>query len=103
MGEFLVERYLPGISAHAVREARIRLQEVIEEMAWEGNELRYLHCTFLPDDESVLCVFLGSSTDVVMEANRRAAFAFDRVVPATEIDCDAGRTEEGPRDDGIVP
>jgi hypothetical protein len=85
MAEYLVERYLPGITPDAVREATARLARAMRAMASEGTVVHHLHCTFVAEEEAVLCVFRGPSSHAVEEANRRAEFAFDRVIEATDV------------------
>jgi hypothetical protein len=81
--QFMVERYVPGITEEEVASGVARLEEAIEQMTREGVELRYLGSTFVPSEGSVFCVFEGQSQEGVEEANRRAQFPFYRIVAAT--------------------
>jgi hypothetical protein len=81
---FMVERYLPGMTSEAVSAAAGRTEAVISALSDEGERARYLGCTFVPDEESVFCLFEASSAWIVEEINRRAVFRVDRVL---EVRC----------------
>jgi hypothetical protein len=82
---YVVERYLPGLSRVDLLPRLSRLEPVIEELRGEGSAVRYLGSTIVLDDEACFCQFDASSETVVAEANRRAALAFDRIVPAVLV------------------
>lgn len=86
MTVFLVERYLPGVTPEQIAAATARAEEAARGMSDEGTPLRYVGSTFLPGDESCLCLFDGPSAEDVAEVNRRAEFAFERVVPAVLLE-----------------
>ena len=70
---FLVERYLPAVSASAVGLA-------VDRLPRSGCGARHL-CTFLvPDEETCLSLFEAADAVVVGEANERAEFPLDRIV-----------------------
>lgn len=82
---YLVERYLPGVTREDVVAAAARAEDAARRMSSEGTVVRYVGSTFVPEDESCLCLFDGPSAEAVAEANRRAGFAFERVVPALTL------------------
>ena len=83
--EFLVERYVPGLSELDVEAAADRARLVCEQMTAEGTEVRYLGSTFLPEEEACFCRFEAHSAAAVAEANRRAAIPFARIVAARHV------------------
>jgi hypothetical protein len=55
-------------------------------MRREGIELRYLGSTLIPEDQMCFCLFEGPSTEAVVEANKRAGLAFERILEALSAD-----------------
>ncbi len=82
---YLVERYWPGVTEPELRNAVAKIGLALSEMARRGVPVRYLRSTLVPGEESVLCLFEGSSADDVAEANRRAGVRFDRVSPVIDV------------------
>jgi Protein of unknown function (DUF4242) len=85
MAQFLVERYLPGMSEEALRRALERLAS-----ATRGTGVRYIGSTIVVEDESCFCHFDASSADAVAEVNERAGMPLDRIVPALRVAPAAG-------------
>ncbi len=83
---YLVEHYLPGVTAEAFREASERVRVSAEAMADAGARIRYLHSTLVPEDEAAFCVFDASSADVVAQMYARAGVAFERISDALELE-----------------
>jgi hypothetical protein len=81
---FLVEHYGPGITAEAFLEAAHRMRQVTEEMSSSSLEIRVLHSTLVPEDETSFCVLRAASLTIVEEAYRRAGLPFERIVDALE-------------------
>jgi len=79
---YLVERYLPGLSADEVHAATQRLEAVTKEMAAEGITIRYLSSAYVAEEESCFCQLEAPSREAVAAANERAAFGFARVLAA---------------------
>lgn len=99
MPRFLVERYLPGTSLDDLEAAVRRTARVLEVPGKAAPMVRHLSCTFIPSEESALCVFEGPSQESVEESNRRAGFHFDHVIDVTQIDCEVtGPRAENPVD-----
>jgi hypothetical protein len=80
MNEYLVERYLPGITAGQVDEASSRLAAAALELASLGVGVRYLGSTFIPEEESCFCRFEGTTAADVRRACERAGVPFARIV-----------------------
>jgi Protein of unknown function (DUF4242) len=83
--EFLVERYVPGLSEADVKAVADRARVVCEGMTAEGTDIRYLGSTFLPDEEACFCRFEARSAAVVAKANQRAEIPFARIVAARRV------------------
>jgi hypothetical protein len=47
--------------------------------------IRFLHSTFVPDDEAAFCVFDAESPAVVEQAYARAGVPYERVLDALEV------------------
>ncbi len=82
---YLVERYWPGVTEPELRAAVSKVRLAVSEMADGGVLVTHLRSTLVPGEESVLCLFEGSSTDDVAEANRRAGVQFDRISPVIDV------------------
>lgn len=81
---FLVEHYWPGVTAEEFGGAANRVRTSAEQLATEGEHIRYLHSTLVPEDEAAFCVFEAVSESLVEEAYRRAGVRFERLLAAVE-------------------
>jgi hypothetical protein len=79
---YLAESHLPRIRRGDLPDAASRVRRAAEELASEGQPVRHLHTTFVPEDEVCLHVFEATSVAAVGEVMRRAALAADRIVEA---------------------
>jgi hypothetical protein len=77
--EYMVERYLPGITARELDEASARLAAAADELAAEGVQLLYLGSTFVPEEDSCFCRFEASTREVVQLVCERAAVPVARI------------------------
>lgn len=80
----LVEHYWPGVTAQVFGDAAERVRTSAEQLAEQGERIRYLHSTLVPGDEAAYCVFEAASPALVEEAYRRAGVRFERMVAAVE-------------------
>ena len=71
---FLVERYVPSISAVSVGPAIRRLGQSTPRTA------HHLYSVLVPDEETCLSIFEASDAKAVEAANRQADFPVDRIV-----------------------
>lgn len=85
MSQYLVERYLPGITPEQLTAAAGSAKKTTAEMTQEGTPVRYLRSTFIPGEEKCFCLFEGSSADAVKTANERAQIPFERIVVAMHL------------------
>lgn len=79
MARYMVERYLPGLTAEALQGAAAQAKLTTAQMTEEGTPIRYLRSTFVPGEDKCFCLFEGPSGEAVEEANRRAQIPFERV------------------------
>jgi hypothetical protein len=79
MRKYMVERYLPGMTAEEVDDASARLALTAEALAGEGLDVRYAGSTYVPKEESCFCRFEASSRSVVESVCERAQLPFARI------------------------
>jgi hypothetical protein len=80
MKNYLVEQYLPGISARQLEATSAQLAAAAIELAEQGTEVRYISLTFIPEEESCFCRFESVDKDSVRRACEQAAVPFARIV-----------------------
>lgn len=96
MPNYLVERYLPGLTAADVHAAIRRTTGVAEEMAADGIPIRYLTSAFIAEEEACFCQFEAPSRETVVAANERAAFPFARILAVDRGSGAQGSRSEAP-------
>jgi uncharacterized protein DUF4242 len=79
MRKYMVERYLPGMTAPELDDASARLSATADELAAEGVCVRYAGSTYVPKEESCFCRFEASSREVVERVCERAELPFARI------------------------
>ncbi len=82
---FLAECYWPGVSPEQAAAAVGRIAVAASQMARAGHVIRCLQGTFLPVEESLLCLFEAQSPREVAEARPRANVGVDRIVAAVVL------------------
>lgn len=82
---YLVEHYLPGVTAEGFRETTGRLWSAAAAMASGGTPIHYRQAILVPSDEAAFCMFEAASVDVITLLYQRAGVAFDRIVDALEV------------------
>ena len=85
MNEYMVERYVPGITAGQLDEASGRLAAAALELAAEGVDVQYIGSTFIPEEESCFCRFEGPAAADVRRACERAGVPFARIVETRDF------------------
>jgi hypothetical protein len=83
---FLVEHYRPDATLDTFRAIAERLRVAVDDMAASGAAVQFLHSTFVPEEESALCVFLSSTQAQVEDVYRRAGVNFERILSVLEIE-----------------
>jgi hypothetical protein len=79
MRKYMVERYLPGLTAREVEDASARLADTTEALAADGLRVRYAGSTYVPKEESCFCRFEAASREVVERVYERADVPFARI------------------------
>jgi hypothetical protein len=82
---FLVEFYAAA-GAGGLVDAAERARAGAEAVAGEGVPVRYLLSIFVPEDETCLLLFEGSSGDAVRMAAERAGIRITRIVEALHVE-----------------
>jgi hypothetical protein len=82
---FVVERFWPGVTLGQLEAALERAAIVGGALDDEGRHVTHAHCTLIPEDETVVCVFEAETAQDVAELNRRAEFSFDRIAEAVSL------------------
>jgi Nickel responsive protein SCO4226-like len=90
MPRYMVERYLPGITAAELDDVSRRLAAASRELAAGGIDVKYFGLTFVPEEESCFCRFESASAGDVHRACRRAGVPFARIVETHDVPTDAG-------------
>ena len=85
VNRYMVERYLPGVTASQVDDANARLAAAADELAAHGVGVRYLGSTFVPEEESCFCRFESADADDVRRACEQAGIAFARIVETRDF------------------
>jgi hypothetical protein len=85
---FLVEHYWPDATPDTFRAIVERVRTAAEDMSGLGATVQFLHSTFVPEDESALCVFLSLTQALVEEVYQRAGVEFERILSVLEIETD---------------
>lgn len=73
---FIVDRLLPGLTADLLVEAQRCLHEAARRVSDGGQAVRYLRCTFIPDQQRCLDLFEAVSADDVRRVNDIAQVPF---------------------------
>jgi hypothetical protein len=81
---YLVESYLPRSEAGSLDDLAARARRAAEAMTRSGMPIRYLRCTFLPEDEYWLLLFDAHSLEAVDEAARQAEIPYERIIEAVD-------------------
>ena len=77
---YLVERYMPSLTAADLQAAVARIDELSE------GPVRHLWTILLMAEDTCLSVFEGPDAGAVTAANERADFHLDRVVEVTSVE-----------------
>ena len=92
--EYLAECFWPGVEDSDLRALDERVSAVADDLAQNGEPVRYLGSLLMRADEVVLCRFEGSETAVRSTAER-AQIPFERILETTHSPWPAKRTRKG--------
>jgi hypothetical protein len=84
MAYFLAELYLPSTRPGGAAEAAARARAAADDLARDGDALRFLRIIFVPGDETCLVAYEAAAAETVAAAGRRAGLEFERIVAAIE-------------------
>jgi len=57
----------------------------VERISKNGEQIRYVRCTFLPDQSRCMCIFQSSSRELVRTVNETAQVPFTRIENALDF------------------
>jgi hypothetical protein len=97
---FLVERYLPPAAAGNLAASVSRAAQLCTLSAESGSasEVQYLHCAYLPAEDTCFCLFRAATPDAVRALNDEAGFALDRITAALLLYPDGPAPDETRKD-----
>ena len=87
---FLVEHYWPGVTVEAFAEAVRRVREAMEGLRGQGEPIRPMSSTLVPQDEAAYWVVDAPSMDLVELAYARAGVPYERILVAYDLDAARG-------------
>jgi hypothetical protein len=85
MPSYIVERYVPNLTAESVKDVIRRERAAMVLIAAAAGGVEHVRTTYLPDDELCMALYVGPSADEVRRANERAKLPFDRISEAIEV------------------
>jgi hypothetical protein len=80
VNKYMVERYLPDVTARELEDEGTRLAAAALELTARGVEVRYLGSTFIPEEESCFCRFEAGEANDVRRACEQAGVTLARIV-----------------------
>jgi len=85
MGDYMVERDLPGITMDQLAAAQKAAIETGQQFTREGKPVRYIRTTFVPGESKCMCLFEAGDQDLVREVNEKAQIPFTRITEAMDL------------------
>ena len=82
---FLVDRTIPGITSELLVEAQKLLHNAAHRVSTTGETVRYLRCTFVPNEQRCICLFGARSAAAVRRVNEIAQVPFRRIESVIEF------------------
>jgi len=79
MKQFMVERHLAGFPPAHLPAAAAAAKQKSTELSAEGQEVRYVRSTWIPEGEKCFCLFEGVSSEAVAEVQKRAQLPFEKI------------------------
>lgn len=101
MATFIVDRAVPGMTADVLAEAQRCLHAAARRISADGAQVRYVRCTYVPDQQRCLDLFEAADAEVVRRVNDIAQLPFRSVDRATEYPSPG--TDHVTASDGIDP
>lgn len=88
MQQYMVERHLPDFPPEQLPRAAGAAKQKSEELSAEGQEVRYVRSTFVPEGAKCYCLFEGTSKEAVEEVQRRAGLPYQQIHEAAFLTAD---------------
>ena len=79
MPQYMVERHLPNFPPDQLPGAAAAAKQTSEELTAEGQQVRYIRSTFVPDGAKCYCLFEGATAAAVEEVQRRAGLPYEQI------------------------
>jgi len=98
MKQYMVERYLPDVTAAQLDDTSERLAAAARALAAEGIKVRYVGSTFIPQEDSCFSKFESASEDHVRRACSRAQVPFAHILETRDLGL-TGESHEDPAPD----
>jgi Protein of unknown function (DUF4242) len=88
MPQYMVERHLPDFPPEQLPAAAGAAKQKSAELSAEGQDVRYIRSTYVPEGEKCYCLFEGSSAEAVEEVQRRAGLPYETILEAAFLTAD---------------
>ncbi len=79
MPQYMVERHLPEFPPDQLPGAAAAAKQKSAELSGEGQDVRYLRSTCIPEGEKCYCLFEGPSSEAVEEVQKRAGIPYEKI------------------------
>lgn len=85
MTTFMVERYLPGVSAGQAAAGELLAEQLAMRLRTEGGSVRHLRSLFVPQDEQCFVLFQATSAHALAETLERLGIAYERIAEVIDL------------------
>ena len=82
---FVVDCAVGGITAERLTEFRRLLRDAADRVSQRGEAVRYLRCTFIPEQSRCICLFEARDLGTVRLVTEIAQFPFGQIGLAVEF------------------
>jgi hypothetical protein len=88
MAQYMVERHLPEFPPDQLPAAAAAAKAKSAELSSEGQDVRYVRSTYIPEGEKCYCLFEGASREAVAEVQKRAGLPYETIHEAAFLTSD---------------
>jgi Protein of unknown function (DUF4242) len=85
MATFMVERYLPGVSAGQAAAAELLAKQVALHLRAQSGTVHHLRSLFVPQDEQCFVLFQATSAHALAETIQRVGIAYERITEVIDL------------------
>ena len=85
MATFMVERYLPGVSAGRAAAAELLAEQLAMHLPAEGGTVRHLQSLFVPQDEQCFVLVQAPSAHALAETLERLGIGYERIAEVIDL------------------